>query len=38
MKVEIKYENIDIDFFVIINLKRRLTYFGTKDYLYNVHW
>ena len=33
-----QYENIDIDFFVIINSKKRLTYFGTKDYLYNVHW
>ena len=31
-----QYENIDIDFFVIINSKRRLTYFGTKDYLYNA--
>ncbi len=29
-------QNIDIDFFVIINLKTRLTYFGTKDNLYNA--
>ena len=29
-------EDIDIDFLVIVNLKKRLTYFGTKDYLYNA--
>ena len=30
-----QYGNIDINF-VIINSKRRLSYFGTKDYLYNL--